>query len=141
MGSPSGASFISVTSAPGMTPISRKCCRSAPSPPMGVSPGRTEGSHRPRTASSFGASVRARRKARTGWFMCMPTRRKAVSCIRVPSSMAVRARLPRPSIHRGSSPGRWLDSMLSRRRASRAMPPTVHRAAKLSSSTAWAQVP
>ena len=33
MGSPRGASFISVASAPGMTPISKKCCRRAPSPP------------------------------------------------------------------------------------------------------------
>ena len=32
-GSPIGANFTMVISAPGMIPISRKCCRKAPSPP------------------------------------------------------------------------------------------------------------
>ena len=36
MGSPMGASCTTVTSEPGMTPISRKCWRSAPSPPTFV---------------------------------------------------------------------------------------------------------
>ena len=36
MGSPRGASFTRVTAAPGMTPISSRCCRRAPSPPTAV---------------------------------------------------------------------------------------------------------
>ena len=36
IGSPIGASFTTVTETPGITPISRKCCLSAPSPPTTV---------------------------------------------------------------------------------------------------------
>ena len=36
MGSPMGAYFFIVTSVPGITPISRKCWRNAPSPPTAV---------------------------------------------------------------------------------------------------------